>query len=635
MVAHRRMDRKLKTLLKGAGLERLVGGARRDTAYDPAEEAAWRASLTPEQLAEMEKDETARRIRTEEANKQNAINRTKQKEEQTKQELLKREKQLEEDKKLGIEMLMPTEADYQEWFKANYPNTDPSKAGSLGDTNIFQNENFYAQQYLEDLGEEDADPAKMIRRAKNEIEVAKKKIVELKANPPKPSIKDFVAFGLPRTATFDQLVAAVSAARAKGELSQNQKNYGSSIVDNYLKIKETAEADPQQYAIKKINDRAAYVKQQKANLGLQPDADSGDIALARANKAKQSNIDSAKQKTQEDLYQQWQGIERSENFRIREALVNVRNEIQSQMKDKDKIDRLPYRVMFQELLNNEISRKQIYELQGLAYRHGLETPEEFVNAVNSGKLVVYKDVDYRRGRNAEPEPMPKIVLFDAAKATEEYKQQLENEITWQEKAGHYLIMGSILLTDIAAELLPYAMPLLGTALSLGWKAFAPEGSLNYQEGTIGQKFGRLGLSIVEDGVKRAIGFGRTRASRRKAMTKMMDDEVKLHGGSRYSLTPEGSKQYNAWSNNNISKEVITLTELNKLKTILTEGSNIPPDTIQNIVLEFGIEWNKGIQKLMNLLDEDEKGKTGVKIGIPPQPVRKRPSGMGKALVKKQ
>jgi hypothetical protein len=513
------MDRKLKTLLKGAGLERLVGGV---------EEAAWRASLTPEQLAEIEKDMTARRIRTEEANKQNAITRAKQKEEQTKQELLKRAKQLEEDKKLGIEMLMPTEADYQEWFKANYPNTDPSKAGSLGDTNIFQNENFYAQQYLADLEVENADPAKMIRRAKNEIEVAKKKIVELKANPPKPTIKDFVAFGLPRTATFDQLVAAVTDARAKGELSQNQKNYGSSIVDGYLQIKGVAEADPQRYAYKKINDRVAYVKQQKANLGLQPDADEGDIAQARANKAKQSNIDSAKQKTQEDLYQQWQGIERSENFRIREALVNVRNEIQSQMKDKDKIDRLPYRVMFQELLNNEISRKQIYELQGLAYRHGLETPEEFVNAVNSGKLVVYKDVDYRRVSKAQP--MPKIVLFDAAKATEEYKQQLENEITWQEKAGHYLIMGSILLTDIAAELLPYAMPLLGTALSLGWKAFAPEGSLNYQEGTIGQKFGRLGLSIVEDGVKRAIGFGRTRASRRKAMTKLMDDEVKLHNG---------------------------------------------------------------------------------------------------------
>lgn len=516
------MDRKVKTLLKGAGLEHLVGGARRDMEDDPAEVAAWRASLTPEQLAEMEKDETARRIRTEEANKQNAINRTKQKEEQTKQELLKREKQLEEDKKLGIEMLMPTEADYQEWFKANYPNTDPSKAGSLGDANIFQNENFYAQQYLADLEEENADPAKMIRRAKNEIEVAKKKIVELKANPPKPSIKDFLAFGLPRTATFDQLVAAVSAARAKGELSQNQKNYGSSIVDNYLKIKGVAEADPQQYAIKRMNELAAYSKQQKANLGLQPDADSGDIAAARVRQAQQGKITQAKWDRAKQLTDEWRAIESSENRRIREALVNVRNEIQSQMAGKDKIDQIPYRVMFEEILNNEKSRKQIYHLQELAYQEGMETPEEYVNAVNAGQI-------FNR-RTDEPVDKSTVVLFDAAKATEEYKQQLENEITWQDKAAHWSLKITLFLTDIAAELLPYAMPLLGTALSLGWKAFAPEGSWNYQEGTIGQKFGRLGLSIVEEGVKKAIGFGRTRASRRKAMTKMMDDEVKLHGG---------------------------------------------------------------------------------------------------------
>ena len=621
------MDRKLKTLLKGAGLEHLVGGARRGMEDDPAEVAAWRASLTPEQLAEMEKDETARRIRTEEANKQNAINRKKQKEEQTKQELLKREKQLEEDKRLGIEMLMPTPEDFQEWFKANYPNVDPSKAGPIGDTNMYTNENFYFQQYLADLEEENADPAKMARRAENEIKLAKKKIEELKANPPKPTIKDFLAFGLPRTATFDQLVAAVTAARAKGELSQNQKNYGSAIVDNYLRIKEVAEADLQQYTTKKNNEQAARAKQQKANLGLQPDADARDIAAARVRQAEQGKVTQAKWDKAKKLTDEWRAIESSENRRIQEALVAVSKEISSQMAGKDKIDQIPYRVMFEEILNNEKSRKQIYHLQELAYKNGMETPEEYVNAVNAGQI--FND------RTDEPVDKSTVVLFDAAKATEEYKQQLENAITWQDKAAHWTLKITLFLTDVAAELLPYAMPMLGTALSLGWKAFAPEGSWNYQEGTIGQKFGRLGLSIVEDGVKRAIGFGKTRSSRRKAMTKLMDDEVKLHGGSRYSLTPEGSKQYNAWSNSNISKEVITLTELNRLKTILTEGSNIPPDTIQNIVLEFGIDWNKGIAKLMNLLDEDEKGKTGVKMGMPPQPARKRPTGKGRAPIKKR
>jgi len=626
------MDRKLKTLLKGAGLEHLVGGARRDTADDdiPPETPEERAAS----LERMEKLQPGYKAGIEKYNKDMADRQAKMEED--------RRLASEQRRKDNIVMMEKAEAnkaaqqvDFEKWMAENHPEIAPNMTGKLGDTNIYTNEGRFAQEYLLEKEQEATVGRAPVEKVYADIKAAKQKLEELKANPPKPTLKDFLAFGLPSTATFDQLVAAVAAARAKGELSQDQKNYGSAIVDNYLRIKDVAEANPKTLFTQRRDEALKNIKQMRANLGLPEDASAEAVANARAMKAKESNITAAKQKKQEELYQQWQGIERSENYRIREALVNVRNEIQSQMKDKDKIDRLPYRVMFQEILNNEISRKQIYELQGLAYRHGLETPEEFVDAVNSGKLVVYKDVDYRRGRNAEPEPMPKIVLFDAAKATEEYKQQLENEITWQEKAGHYLIMGSILLTDIAAELLPYAMPLLGTALSLGWKAFAPEGSLNYQEGTIGQKFGRLGLSIVEDGVKRAIGFGKTRSSRRKAMKKLMDDEVKLHGGSRYSLTPEGSKQYNAWSNSNISKEVITLTELNRLKTILTEGSNIPPDTIQNIVLEFGIEWNKGIAKLMNLLDEDDKGKTGVKIGIPPQPIRKRASGKGRAPVKKR
>lgn len=103
---------------------------------------------------------------------------------------------------------------------------------------------------------------------------------------------------------------------------------------------------------------------------------------------------------------------------------------------------------------------------------------------------------------------------------------------------------------------------------------------------------------------------------------------KMRGGIKYSLTKEGSKQYNAWSNSNISKEVITLTELNRLKNILTENSDIPPDTIQNIVLQFGIDWNQGIQRLMGLLDEDKEGTAGVKIGMPPQPARR---GRGKKV----
>lgn len=603
------MDRKLKTLLKGAGLERLVGGARRGMEDDPAEVAAWRASLTPEQLAEMEKDAEARRIRTEEANKQNAINRKKQKEEQNKQELLKREKQFEEDKKQGIEMLMPSEADYQEWFKANYPNTDPSIAGSLGDTNIYQNENHYAQQYLADLEEENADPVKMTKRAMNEIKAAKQKMEEFKTNPPKPSIKDFAAFGLPRTATFDQLVAAVSAARAKGELSQNQKNYGSSIVDHYLKIKETAEADPQQYSAKKAKEYFEIQKTRKAALGLSPDADTGDIAAARVKQAKQGKITQAKWDRAKQLTDEWRAVEASENRRIREALSAVSKEISAQMAGKDKIDQIPYRVMFEELLNNEISRKQIYHLQELAYKNGMETPEEYVNAVNAGQI--FND------RTDEPVDKSTVVLFDAAKATDEYRQKLENEITWQDKAGHWSLKAALLLTDIAAELLPYAMPMLGTALSLGWKAFAPEGSLNYQEGTIGQKFGRLGLSIIEDGAMKMLGFGKTRTSRRKAIEKLMDDEKKLRGG--YRLTEDGEALLAAWNERNLPLEGrVPIRQLLELVRILTVEGNVPIPAAREAARRLGTEWNDGLAAIEGLLDYDEHA-----IGFQPLPARRR------------
>ena len=149
----------------------------------------------------------------------------------------------------------------------------------------------------------------------------------------------------------------------------------------------------------------------------------------------------------------------------------------------------------------------------------METPEEYVEAVNSGKLTT----DRKNGNQLQP-----IEIFDAEKATQEYQNQLESQVNFIDKVGHYGRVGSILLADIAAEALPYIMPAFGTALSLGWKAFAPEGSMNYQEGTIGQRFGRLAVSAAEAGVKKLIGLGQQK--RRKMMEKMMDDEVELHGG---------------------------------------------------------------------------------------------------------
>jgi hypothetical protein len=191
-------------------------------------------------------------------------------------------------------------------------------------------------------------------------------------------------------------------------------------------------------------------------------------------------------------------------MRIEAALKNVKKELQAKLTD-DKIDNMPIQVAYKELYNGEILRKQIYELQRLAIANDLETPEEYVEAYNSGKSLRNADAEDRNGNLIPRKP---IVIFDAEKATQDYQHELESQVGFLDKVGHYGRVGSILLADIAAEALPYIMPAFGTALSLGWKAFAPEGSMNYQEGTIGQKFGRLAVSAVETGVKKLIGLGR-------------------------------------------------------------------------------------------------------------------------------
>ena len=315
----------------------------------------------------------------------------------------------------------------------------------------------------------------------------------------------------------DYLIAAVEAAKSKGELNQNQRNY-SGRVENYKAL--TARANQSVEAatdLQKGRVEAAN-KDELKRLGLQEGATPEMIANARAGEAGKLKEQYFNEKAAKERLDEWKDIEASENRRIKEQMFEAKKFLQSKLTD-DKVANLDWIRMDREMSNGEVLRKQIYALQESAFRNGLETPEEYVEAYNSGKPLPYE---------AEPDKRKPIVVFDAEKATDEQMKELESKIGFFDKVGHYGLVGSLMLADIAAEVLPYVMPAFGTALSLGWKAFAPEGSMNYQEGTVGQKFGRLGLSIVEDGVKKLIGLGQRK--RRRMMTKMMDDEVKLHGG---------------------------------------------------------------------------------------------------------
>ena len=450
------MDRKVKTLLKGAGLERLVGG---ELPVDMRQRAI----------------ENKRQARTDE------------------------------------------EAKYQAWLK-EHGKVDAT-ANLQGDEAIMSRSTDPTyQQYRREQEQARYTPEALTSKATADIEDAKKKLADPMYNlEGKIAPKEAIAFGLPRDAKFKDLIAAVEAAKANGELNQNQRNY-SGRVENYKAL--TARANQSVEAatdLQKGRVEAAN-KDELKRLGLQEGATPEMIANARAGEAGKLKEQYFNEKAAKERLDEWRDIEASENRRIKEQMFEAKKFLQSKLTD-DKVANLDWLRMDREMSNGEVLRKQIYALQESAFRNGLETPEEYVEAYNSGKPLPYE---------AEPDKRKPIVVFDAEKATDEQMKELESKIGFFDKVGHYGLVGSLMLADIAAEVLPYVMPAFGTALSLGWKAFAPEGSMNYQEGTVGQKFGRLGLSIVEDGVKKLIGLGQRK--RRRMMTKMMDDEVKLHGG---------------------------------------------------------------------------------------------------------
>ena len=450
------MDRKVKTLLKGAGLERLVGG---ELPVDMRQRAI----------------ENKRQARTDE------------------------------------------EAKYQAWLK-EHGKVDAT-ANLQGDEAIMSRSTDPTyQQYRREQEQARYTPEALTSKATADIEDAKKKLADPMYNlEGKIAPKEAIAFGLPRDAKFKDLIAAVEAAKANGELNQNQRNY-SGRVENYKAL--TARANQSVEAatdLQKGRVEAAN-KDELKRLGLQEGATPEMIANARAGEAGKLKEQYFNEKAAKERLDEWRDIEYRENKRIKEQMVEAKKFLRSKLTD-DKVANLDWLRMDREMSNGEVLRKQIYALQESAFRNGLETPEEYVEAYNSGKPLPYE---------AEPDKRKPIVVFDAEKATDEQMKELESKIGFFDKVGHYGLVGSLMLADIAAEVLPYVMPAFGTALSLGWKAFAPEGSMNYQEGTVGQKFGRLGLSIVEDGVKKLIGLGQRK--RRRMMTKMMDDEVKLHGG---------------------------------------------------------------------------------------------------------
>ena len=598
------MDRKVKTLLKGAGLEHLIGGrvGIQDGPMTAAELAQQEEYYKqhPEVKAENE-------AYTKQAQINSAAESRRRADEQT---------QRNQENRLARET---EEAKYQAWLK-QHGKVDTT-ANLQGDEALMSRSTDPTYQlYMREQEQARNTPEAARARATADIEAAKKKLAEpmynLEGN---INLKEAKAFGLPRNAKFKDLVAAVEAAKAKGELNQDQRNY-SGRAEGYKSLTAVAQQTPDQALLKQYQSASANNQAELKRLGLQTGVNytPEQIAQARAEQAAKGKEQYITDRERKKRVAEWEAIKRSEEKRIKDQMFEAKKYIKSKLTD-DKVANLDWLRMDREMTNGEILRRQIYQLQEDALEHDLETPEEYVEAVNAGKL-----------HDKYGNLIPPIVIYDAEKATDEQMKELESKIGFFDKVGHYGLVGSLMFADIAAEVLPYIMPAFGTALSLGWKAFAPEGSMNYQEGTVGQKFGRLGLSIVEEGAKKLIGLGQQK--RRKQMEKLMDDEVKLHGGARHSFTKDGLKQYKEWMTRNLKIEHISLTELNNLKTILTNGTDIPASEIQKVVLEFGTDWNRAMNTMLDLTQEGNSSST---IAFPPQPVRKRASGRGKGPAKKK
>jgi len=81
----------------------------------------------------------------------------------------------------------------------------------------------------------------------------------------------------------------------------------------------------------------------------------------------------------------------------------------------------------------------------------------------------------------------------------------------------------LLAIDIGSNFLPYILPFpIGEVISLGYQAFAPQGSIYHTEGSFTQKFQSGLLNGATQGISGLLGLGR--AGRRKYMRTLMESE---------------------------------------------------------------------------------------------------------------
>jgi len=108
---------------------------------------------------------------------------------------------------------------------------------------------------------------------------------------------------------------------------------------------------------------------------------------------------------------------------------------------------------------------------------------------------------------------PKPTIVNAEEKVEEDRKEIERKINDYKHSAKYIWDQikkiGLFAIDIGSNFLPYVIPVVGSAIMLGYQAFAPSGSIYHTEGSVEQKFANLGVNAAQHAITGLFGFGKT------------------------------------------------------------------------------------------------------------------------------
>jgi hypothetical protein len=118
-------------------------------------------------------------------------------------------------------------------------------------------------------------------------------------------------------------------------------------------------------------------------------------------------------------------------------------------------------------------------------------------------------------------------MIDVEAEVQKENKQIEDAIEAYKKSPKYvwdqIKKWGLMVIDIGSNFLPYILPFpIGEVISLGYQAFAPQGSMYHTEGSFTEKLASGLINGATQGIGNLIGLGRT--GRRKYMKTLMEEE---------------------------------------------------------------------------------------------------------------